>query len=418
MGKVRFALAVCAALMAAACGTPNQASVLPSAIASAAAKASLALPSGTIPPSGSAGIVSPIGASQVVTVLNGYDNPMPGGACVKGYGHDHCGNQEFGLDLAMSKPEDLLVLAPVAGSVAWECVDKACPPATVPGGCLGITPDAFPKLNLTVCHMSSQRATGHVTPGQVLGLRRAADPWVHVSLDVRADANGPLPADKWTQGVPFSGAFTISGHDFAPAASPTPDLHKCDSFFSGTAATGDTSLPSPLPATAKPDLAACGAGPSPSPTPTASPTQAPAVDVASLLPSSIGGVRAKIAPTLTGSAVFDGSPFLNAVRTLAASLGVSQDQVQLVSASYAPGTHVVIYRLAGAPEAQLLAGWLAGPEAVSGAKLSKATLGGKSVMKWAAGGPFASYIYVRGDVVFIVTVSSSKDGTEAMSKLP
>jgi len=223
---------------------------VPSAVASAAARASIAVPAGTIPPKGSAGIVAPVRAGQTLTVLNGYDNPPPNEPCPpKGYGHDHCTNQQYGLDLVPSDLDDLLVLAPVAGTIAWQDATS---------GCLGIVPTAFPELNLTVCHLSEVRLSGAAKAGEVLGLRRPGDPWIHMSLDVRKDANGPLPKAKWTVGVPFSGAFTIAGTDFAPAASPQFNLHACTSITSTTKATGDIAQPNPKPVVKTADLSKCG----------------------------------------------------------------------------------------------------------------------------------------------------------------
>jgi hypothetical protein len=278
--------ALAVALLLGACGSPNTTSTVPSAVASAAAKASIAVPSGTVPPTGSADIVAPARAGQTLTVLNGYDNPMPGGTCTKGYGHDHCGNQEFGLDLVLSNPSDLLVLSPVTGTIAW-------PPSGVDAvGCVGIVPTAFPQLNLTVCHLSQLRATDKaVTAGEVLGWRNPADGWIHMSLDTRIDGNGKaIPLDQVT-GVPFSGAFTIAGHDFPPAATRTFNLHACKSLASQTAATGDTAEPSPLPAITTASLTACGTAvatptPKPTPAPMPKPTPKPAPPPA---PTNMGG---------------------------------------------------------------------------------------------------------------------------------
>lgn len=210
---------------------------------------------------GSAGIVAPVQAGETLTVQNGYDNPMPSDPCPpKGYGHDHCTNQEYGLDLVPSNLSDLLVLSPVTGKIAWSDVSG--------GGCLGIVPTAFPQLNLTVCHLSELSAGTSVTAGEVLGLRRAANPWIHMSLDVRVDGNGKaIPTAQVVQGVPFSGPFTIAGHDFPSNATPTFDLHQCESFVSSTTATGDTAEPSPLPAITPSNLVCNGTAVTPTPTP-------------------------------------------------------------------------------------------------------------------------------------------------------
>jgi hypothetical protein len=163
-----------------------------------------------------------------------------------------------------------------------------------------------------------------------------------------------------------------------------------------------------------------GASTGPTPTPT------PLADIARLLPASVGGVKAKLAPTLVGANVFDPSqyhsdesPFRNAVKVLAAKLGVPVQSVQMAVASYGQTTHVVVYQLAGAPEPALLQGWLAGPEMTDpGVTLSKVTLGGKAVTKWSQGPQLAAYIYAKGDLVFIVSSFSQTDSADAVSKLP
>lgn len=283
MSILRLATVLALAVVLVGCGSASPTAV-ESAVASAAARASIAVPAGTIPPKGSAGIVAPVPAGQTLTVLNGYDNPMPGGTCNKGYGHDHCTNQQYGLDLVPSKVDDLLVLAPITGKIAWTDVSSS--------GCIGIVPTAFPELNLTVCHLSGLRASGAVAAGTVLGLRRPDDPWIHMSLDVRKDANGPLPRSKWMVGVPFTGAFTIAGKDFPPASSPTLDLHKCASFASTTKASGNTAPLNPQPTVKTADLSACGVAavtPTPTPRPTPTPVPAPVVATGELPRDCVAG---------------------------------------------------------------------------------------------------------------------------------
>jgi len=227
-----------------------------------------------------AGLVAPVRAPQMLTVLNGYDNPPPDEPCpTSGYGHDHCGHQEYGLDLVPSDLSDLLVLAPIAGTIRWG-LDAV--------GCLGMSPDVDPMLNLTVCHLSALRASGHVDPGEVLGLRKPTNPWVHLSLNVQYDSTGgQLPVSARTP-IPVTGRYAIAGHDFPAQTYPPANRHACETIRSTTVASGDTSLPSPLPAIAQADLSACGSTPSPlrppsTPTPTpprASPASSPTSSVA------------------------------------------------------------------------------------------------------------------------------------------
>jgi hypothetical protein len=111
-GVVSLALALSSIL--AACQQPS--TPTPTSPPAAAAQPSVAASAGA-----AGGLVAPVRGPQTLTVLNGYDNPPPGQTCpLKGYGHDHCGDQEDGLDLVPSNLTDLLVLAPVAGTVKWD----------------------------------------------------------------------------------------------------------------------------------------------------------------------------------------------------------------------------------------------------------------------------------------------------------
>jgi hypothetical protein len=212
-----------------------------------------------------------VAAPQTLTVLNGYDNPPPTETCPpKGYGHDHCANQEYGLDLVPSVLTDLLVLAPIGGTIEWGLDSN---------GCLGISPDADATLNLTVCHLSVLRAHGQIDAGEVLGLRRTTDPWVHLSLNVQYDAKGTqLAAAAW-RAVPFTGTYAIEGHEFAPQPTSPANLHACETLVSTNVATGDSSLPDPLPSVTPADLSGCATTGPPTPTlapkPTPKPTPAP-----------------------------------------------------------------------------------------------------------------------------------------------
>lgn len=253
-------------LLASACGEPPSSASDPTPTLASTPMGSPTPIAGTVGGygglPGAAGIVAPVRSGQTLTVLNGYDNPPPDQVCLpKGYGHDHCANQEYGLDLVPSDPSDLLVLAPVTGRIAWTDLTSGG------SGCLGILLSGYPTLNLTVCHLSADvlRSGRDVTSGEVLGLRRPKDGWIHLSLDARYDADGrQLARSAWSP-VPFTGPFTIAGVDLPAQLGSPPDLYACRTIVSRTTASGDTALPDPLPAITTIDLSACGVAPSTAP---------------------------------------------------------------------------------------------------------------------------------------------------------
>ncbi len=253
-----------AAVLVAACGQP----VAPEDVAPFPPVGVTETP--TPPPAAaSTGLLAPVRAGQTLTVLNGYDYPPSTETCPpKGYGHDHCEHQQFGLDLVPGDLADLLVLSPVGGEIAWESVAS--------NGCIGIKPETDPTLNLTVCHLSALRASGDVKTGEVLGLRRPTDPWIHLSLNVQYDAKGGQIAAAARTAVPFIGNYAIEGRDFAPQLTSPKNLHACKTLISTNVAIGDTSLPDPLPAITPADLGACKATPTPTPTPASTPKPTPA----------------------------------------------------------------------------------------------------------------------------------------------
>ncbi len=263
----RARLALPLALLLAACGQP----VTPPVVTPTPPVGAAVTP--TPPPAKTpTGLLAPAPAGQTLTVLNGYDYPPPTETCPpKGYGHDHCEHQEFGLDLVPSDPHDLLVLAPIDGTIAWD-ETKSTADNPSPSGCIGILPDTDPTLNLTVCHLSVLRASGHVDTGEVLGLRRATNPWIHLSLNVQYDAKGGQIAEAARTAVPFTGNYAIEGRDFAPQLTSPENLHACETIVSTNVATGDTSLPNPLPSITPADLSACKATRTPTPAPRPKPT--------------------------------------------------------------------------------------------------------------------------------------------------
>ncbi len=268
MRHLRCAAAVAVALLLVACSSATPAAP------------SSSIPAGSVSPTNAAqatdeagGLLAPVRAGQTLTVLNGYDNPPSSEPCpTKGYGRDHCGHQEFGLDLVPSTPDDRLVLAPVASVVMWSELGAG------QSGCVGLRPAGQPTINLSVCHLSDfapgVTAGTTLARGQVIGYRRPTDPWIHLSLNVQYDAGGKqLPQSAWAP-VPFIAPNTLEGRDLAPdgASGGPAGAFSCLMIQSTNVPVGDTSEPTPVPSIATADLSACG-GPlvTPSPPATATP---------------------------------------------------------------------------------------------------------------------------------------------------
>lgn len=278
----QFSIAL-AALIVAGCG--------PSA-------ASASLPPGATGPSALAatpgpflGLRAPVAAPQTLTVINGYDNPIaplsPNPTWCPSPGvneHDHCNNQEDGLDLVPSNLADTRLLAPTGGTITWTWRDKGEPALA---DCMGVQPTGT-KLNLTICHFDRSASTGYpdtgatVTVGTVLGLRNAADPWVHLSLDNRSSSR-PYPP------VPFVDTYSIEGHAF-PSASPAVfDLYCGNTIASTNVPAGpNASMPPTPPFYARAPAIDCAPTPTPTRTPTATPKPTPSR--ASPVPSSSSSV--------------------------------------------------------------------------------------------------------------------------------
>jgi hypothetical protein len=148
----------------------------------------------------SVSLLAPVASGQTLTVIHGYNDPLPNEACNIGTPPDHCNNQKYGLDLQPSNLSDMNILAPMPGVVNW-----------IEGGCLGMhTGD---NLNLTVCHFQSVLVSNQqtVVRGQVLGTR--SDNWIHLSLDDRYNnPTAPYPP------VAFNGSHTLEGFSFDPGA--------------------------------------------------------------------------------------------------------------------------------------------------------------------------------------------------------
>jgi len=162
-------------------------------------------------------LLAPVSAGQMLTIIHGYNDPLPNESCVIGTPPDHCQNQKYGLDLVPSDQTDKNILAPLSGIIQWE--DD---PTKIKYPCLGIRTDD--NLNLNVCHFLSfsVQQSEQVKRGQILGTR--STDWIHLSLDDRYNISTPtLP---YYEPIPFNGAHTIEGIPFDPG----PDSVRGPSF--------------------------------------------------------------------------------------------------------------------------------------------------------------------------------------------
>ncbi len=165
-------------------------------------------------------LLAPVSAGQTLTIIHGYNDPLPNEKCVIGSSSDHCQNQRYGLDLKPSDQTKLEILAPLPGKIDW-----------IEGNCLGIrTSD---NLNLNVCHFGRFQVLRNSTVkrGDVLGTRSTS--WIHISLDDRNRYASKPP-------VPFNGAHAIEGIAFDAGADYQRNVHVNKQFTSSNG-----SLPPP-----------------------------------------------------------------------------------------------------------------------------------------------------------------------------
>lgn len=146
-------------------------------------------------------LLAPAASGQTLTVVHGYNDPLPTETCTIGSSSDHCKNQKYGFDLKPSNQNDLRILAPVSGSIAW-----------ISGNCLGLkTNDGY---NMNVCHFGSYNVAvgASVSRGKVLGNRSTT--WIHISLDDRYRNTTKPP-------VSFTGTHILQGTGYSPLSDTT-----------------------------------------------------------------------------------------------------------------------------------------------------------------------------------------------------
>jgi len=209
------------------------------------------------PPAASGtGLLAPVASGQTLTVLNGYDNPIEPAKPTSGWcaspganEHDHCNNQQDGLDFVPSDLADMRILAPTGGMIRWAQADKSDPSTS----CLALEPTDT-TLNLSMCHFQTSavyvKANDTVAVGTVLGLRNPADPWVHVSLDDRYLSYGAAQAAAPASGYPpvaFDGSYSIEGHAFPTKSPPVAALHCGETITSTNTAAGPHAAKPPAP---------------------------------------------------------------------------------------------------------------------------------------------------------------------------
>ncbi len=280
--RIRRSAAAAALILVLAGCNGGSSSPSPSQVAPASAAAVV------VSPSPSPGLRAPVAAPQTLTVLNGYDNPIAPANPTLGWcpppgvnEHDHCDNQEDGLDLVPSDLADTRVLAPIGGTIAWVQADRNDPTTS----CVGLRPTGS-TLNLTVCHFETSAvyvvAGDFVATGTVLGQRKATDPWIHLSLDDRyAPVGGPQlppPSTGFYPPVPFYDADWIEGHAFPSASPPVFNLYCGDTISSTNVPVGPHAALPPTPpsyAPAPPIDCATAVIASPTPPPTPRPTPQP-----------------------------------------------------------------------------------------------------------------------------------------------
>jgi hypothetical protein len=141
-------------------------------------------------------------------------------------------------------------------------------------------------------------------------------------------------------------------------------------------------------------------------------------ELEAMLPDSIGG-QAVIKQSLSGEDFINlGMGGAAALEDMLGDIGASIDDLSVAIGS--AGTAVVIfaYQIEGVEAGQIFEGLQQALQAGGGGEVSQRTVAGRSVTQVASGGE-TTYIYLAGDVVFIIGGTVTPDVLEdAVNQLP
>lgn len=188
------------------------------------------------------------------------------------------------------------------------------------------------------------------------------------------------------------------------------------------ACAGDAESPTPS-ATVAP-TAAVESGVASSPTPSGgTPSEEGAGDLAALLPTEVGGIeiayryRTGAAVVGSGELTAEAQEFVDAVGadlsdfSMASGIGFEQGFERNVA--------ITAMRVAGADEGELRDAFRRTIENDPSQTLTEATVEGRSVLTMAEdGGESTGYVYVKGDIVFVVGATPLSLADEALATLP
>jgi hypothetical protein len=183
-------------------------------------------------------------------------------------------------------------------------------------------------------------------------------------------------------------------------------------------------------------LAACGGAAAPTTTPGANATPPPAssgpivlpsVDIPSFQPDV--DLEAQLPAEFCGQATqkfsITGAEFVandEALAGVVAALGRSASDVSVAGAGVAgpecAGINLIAFRVKGADGARFEELFINAQEADTGARPTRANVGGKDVWVVIDSGGTTSYIYFRVDTVFGVTAESQADAAKGLAVMP
>lgn len=170
-----------------------------------------------------------------------------------------------------------------------------------------------------------------------------------------------------------------------------------------------TEEPTPTPTEAETD----GSGPSPEP--------GAAGDLEAILPTEVGGLTLGY-ESATGAAVIGSETVPPETQAVFDRLGADPSDLSSAfgfafDADSGTGVSIFAFRVSGADEGQLRNEFRT-VVVGEGATVTEETVGGKSVLHAGYENATQGYIYVKGDIVFVVSGEPVALAEEALSKLP
>lgn len=141
-------------------------------------------------------------------------------------------------------------------------------------------------------------------------------------------------------------------------------------------------------------------------------------ELEAMFPTELGGQPIQVL-SMTGSDFFGSGMAGTEIGPALQQLGKSPSDLS-VAVGGTTSISVIAFRIKGVPADQFLNAYTASAGGTSGATITDASFGGKSVKKVTTAGQAAAYLYLKGDVIWTVGGNAPTDAllNEAFSKLP